>query len=255
MAAQPLTAAPASPQTIATSATPTLSIIIPTLDESAELPATLDALARARQSSPFTTETIVIDGGSRDDTLAIARRFDGLKILGAEPGRARQMNAGASAARGDWLFFLHADTHLREGAFAAMAEAMSGPADVAHAFELRFRSDRPAYRRLERGVAWRTRRFGLAYGDQGLLIHRDLFARLGGFRVDVKTEDLDLALRLRPIALIALMPHPLDTSPRMYEREPLWRRIAVNLCRMTARICMHYATGGAKRKGEWRRNR
>jgi glycosyltransferase involved in cell wall biosynthesis len=143
------------------------------------------------------------------------------------PGRGAQLAAGAAAARGDWLLFLHADTRLGPGWQAALVAAMRDP-DRAGYFRLRLDDAAPAARRLERAVAWRCRALALPYGDQGLFISRALYDAVGGFRPLPLMEDVDLVRRLRRRRL-----RPLDadavTSAERFRREGYLRRSAKNL--------------------------
>lgn len=170
-----------------------LSIVIPTLEASASLAATLDAVSGAG----IVGEVVVADGGSADATRAIAAGA-GARVIVAPRGRGPQLAAGAAAAGGDWLLFLHADTVPGPGWEAAVTGFMADPANARRAGVFRFALDdgAAAARRLERGVAWRTRVLGLPYGDQGLLIARVFYEELGGFRPLPLMEDVDLIRRI-----------------------------------------------------------
>jgi len=204
-----------------------LSIVIPTLEAAETLQATLAALADA--GAALRTETIVADGGSTDATRAAAETL-GARVVEAPRGRGRQLIAGAAAARGGWLLFLHADTRLAPGWAAAAAAFMADPANAARAgyFRLALDDAAPAARRLERLVAWRCRRLGLPYGDQGLLIARGFYAALGGYRPLAMMEDVALVRRIGARRLVALDAVAL-TSARRYRREGYLLRPARNL--------------------------
>ena len=177
-----------------------LSIVIPTLNEATRLPATLAALGDGD-----TAEIVIGDGGSQDATAALAREA-GARVLTGAQGRGAQLAAGADAARGDWLLFLHADTRLCAD-WRAVADAfMADPANRRRAGYGRFRLDDPdpRARRLEARVAWRCRRFGLPYGDQGLLIAGDFYRALGGYRPLPLFEDVDLVRRIGRRRLVPL---------------------------------------------------
>ncbi len=167
-----------------------LSAIIPTLNNAHSLPDTLRALEGV-------DEIIVVDGGSQDQTIAVARS-GGARVVGTQAGRGTQLIAGADAANGAWLLFLHADTVLDTGWRSIAAQFMEPPDNAQTAGVFRFAVDDTSSqaRRLESLVAWRVRQFGLPYGDQGLLIHRDFYAALGGFRPLPLMEDVDLVRRI-----------------------------------------------------------
>ncbi len=170
-----------------------VSVVIPTLDAADELPATLAALAGAR----LIREIIVADGGSGDATVAVAQAV-GARIVIAPRGRGSQLAAGAAAARGDWLLFLHADCRLAPGwepAVEAFVAASGAPGRAGY-FAFALDDTSRAARRLERIVAWRCRALGLPYGDQGLLIARALYQAVGGFAALPLMEDVEFVRRL-----------------------------------------------------------
>ena len=168
-----------------------LSAIIPVLDAAAELPPTLAALTR----SPLIGEIVVVDGGSRDASAAIAREA-GTQVIAAPRGRGTQLAAGAAAARHDWLFFLHADCRPQPGWEQAVRTFVTAAEAAAGYFTLALDDPSPAARRLERIVAWRSRVLALPYGDQGLVIHRRLYDAVGGFAPVPLMEDVDIVRRL-----------------------------------------------------------
>ncbi|MGE5148421.1 MAG: TIGR04283 family arsenosugar biosynthesis glycosyltransferase [Candidatus Eiseniibacteriota bacterium] len=191
-----------------------LSIVIPTLNAASTLPAALAALEGAR----LAREIVVADGGSRDATRALAEAA-GARIFESPPGRGGQLAAGARAARGDWLLFLHADTALGAGWAEAAARFMADPANRERAAVFRFGLDdsAPGARRMERLVAWRGRVLGLPYGDQGLLIGRAFYDRLGGFRALPLMEDVDIVRRIGRKRLV-LLDAKATTSAARYRR-------------------------------------
>ena len=191
-----------------------LSAAIPTLNAARSLPGTLAALAGA------VSDIVVADGGSGDATQEVAASL-GARVIESPRGRGPQLAAAVSAATGDWLLLLHADTRLEAGwAEAADAHIRAGAGRAGY-FRFALDSADPRARRLERAVAWRCRRLGLPYGDQGLLIHRELLARVGGIRPMPLMEDVDLVRRLGSGRLVALAPRAL-TSAERWEQEG-WR--------------------------------
>lgn len=203
------------------------SIVIPVLRDTDQLDGLLASLARMPERSA--AEVIVVNGDAEDGTLPPLRgRHAGVRWVACPPGRGRQMNAGAQAASGRWLLFLHADTRLDDRWLDALREAESRDA-VGGAFRFTLDSPRAAARLVERGVAWRTRWFGLPYGDQGLFVRRDVFAALGGFRPYPLMEDVDLVRRLRRRGALVLSAVPVRTSPRRWERDGWLRRSLRNL--------------------------
>jgi rSAM/selenodomain-associated transferase 2 len=204
-----------------------LSVIIPTLDAAAGLPATLATLAEAR---PLLREIIVADGGSRDGTQAIAEAA-GARVVTTPRGRGAQLSAGATAAGGDWLCFLHADTRPEPGWAAEVARFIGDPGNRGRAGYLAYRLDdvSASARRLERIVAWRSLVLGLPYGDQGLILARDFYRALGGFPPLVLMEDVALARRIGRKRLVALKAGALTSAARYRREGYLWRPLR-NLC-------------------------
>jgi rSAM/selenodomain-associated transferase 2 len=201
-----------------------LSVIIPTLNAAQSLPATLAALRPVPVG-----EIIVVDGGSTDDTAALAAAA-GTRVITAPRGRGPQLAAGAAAANGEWLLFLHADCRLE----SVWAEAVAGFLARSEAetragyFDFALDDPNPAARRLERIVAWRCRVLALPYGDQGLLISRALYDAIGGFAPLPLMEDIDLVRRLGRHRLARLGVRCLTSAIR-YRRGGYWRRPLRNL--------------------------
>ena len=204
-----------------------LSVIVPTLNAAASLSNSLAQFEAARASG-LVTDIIVIDGGSRDDSVALAQTAGAIVVTGP-PGRGRQLALGAAAAQADWLLFLHADTRLDPGWEAAVTAFIAAKGeDHAAAFGFALDDDAPPARRLERMVAWRCRWLALPYGDQGLLISRKLYVGLGGFRPIPLMEDVDLVRRIGRQRL-TLLDHRAVTSAGRYRRDGYIRRSARNL--------------------------
>jgi len=188
-----------------------ISVVVPTLDEQAALPGLLDHLA----ALPGAWEVVVADGGSRDATVALARAR-GVRVVEAGGGRAAQLNAGAAAASGDPLVFLHADSRLPASAYASLS---ASPAPGGN-FALRFDGGGAFARAL--GAVYRAqRRLGFYYGDSTIWARRATFAALGGFRPLSIMDDYDFARRLETLGRTACLPGPATTSARR------WRRLGI----------------------------
>ena len=198
-----------------------LSVIIPTLDAAASLPATLAALVEARA---LIREITVSDGGSHDATLAIAEAA-GARVVSAPRGRGVQLAAGAAAAEGDWLLFLHADTRPEPGWAAEAARFIgdSGNRERAAYFAYRLDDTSSAARRLERIVAWRSRMLGLPYGDQGLILSQAFYRALGGFPPLALMEDVAFVRLIGRRRLVALGAGALTAAARYRRDGYLWR--------------------------------
>lgn len=200
-----------------------ISVIIPALNAEAGLASSLAALIPGVVSG-LIKDVVVVDGGSTDQTAAIADDA-GCKFIHAPPGRGPQLAQGAAAARGEWLLFLHADTalsgewHKEVGHFIGQQDAK------AYAGVFRFALDdfRPQARRLEKWVRWRCALFALPYGDQGLLIHRRLYDALGGYACIPLMEDVDLIRRIGRKRLIYFRSSAI-TSPARYVAQGYLRR-------------------------------
>lgn len=190
-----------------------ISVVIPTLNAGHVLPPLLAQLQDLG-------EVILADGGSVESPI-------GGRVIQAPRGRGTQLAAGASAAQGEWLLFLHADTRLEAGWKEALLAAMAEP-DRAHYFRFALDDASAQARRLERAVAWRCRWLGLPYGDQGLFLTRALYDAVGGFRPLPLMEDVDLVRRLGRARLAAL-PARAITSAERWRRDGWFRRSARNL--------------------------
>jgi len=205
---------------------PLVSIVVPVLDDFEA------AAALLAQVAPDPRVEIVLADGSTDvrlDRLAGAR--PDARIVRTQTGRARQMNAGAAAAGGAWLWFVHADSRLPPewlSCFTALPPAAAGG-------WFRFALDDAAWqaRLVEAGVGWRVRVLSLPYGDQGLFVRRDLFGRIGGFAELPLMEDVEFVRRLRRAGPIVEMPLALGTSSRRWRRDGWLRRSARNVALVT----------------------
>ncbi|MBI5863095.1 MAG: TIGR04283 family arsenosugar biosynthesis glycosyltransferase [Planctomycetes bacterium] len=187
-----------------------LSVIIPTLNEAASIRATIEHALDAES-----VEVLVADGGSNDETCIIAAEA-GARVLRAAAGRATQMNAGAAAARGEMLLFLHADTRLPPGYSAEVARMLAAPRVVLGAFRLGIDHPRPALRLVECGANLRSRLLGMPYGDQALCMRATDFYRLGGFANLPFMEDFELVRRVRRYGRVATARSMAQTSARRW---------------------------------------
>jgi rSAM/selenodomain-associated transferase 2 len=205
-------------------ARPLVSIILPVLEESSTLASVLHPLVGQPD-----VELIVVDGGSLDGTVDVARQFTAKVFKGAR-GRANQMNFGALQARGDILLFLHGDTALPPSAPERVRLALTDETIVGGAFRLRIASSCRALKVVAWGANLRSRLFGLPYGDQALFVRRSVFEAIGGFASWPLMEDVDLARRLKLAGRMVLLPETVTTSARRWEREGvLWTTLRNSL--------------------------
>ena len=200
-----------------------LTAVLPTLNAARTLGFTLAAL------DGLVAGVVVADGGSTDETAAIATAA-GAMLVTAPRGRGSQIAAGVAAVTTLWILVLHADTRPRPGWRAAAEAFMADPANARRAAYFRFALDDASdqARRLERMVAWRCRRLGLPYGDQGLLVARDFLAERGGFSPIPIMEDVDIVRRIGRARLVGLEA-AFVTSAARWRDGGWWRRSARNL--------------------------
>ncbi|HBE20585.1 MAG TPA: glycosyltransferase [Cyanobacteria bacterium UBA11149] len=199
-----------------------ISIIIPVLNEAISLSRVIQRLADVSH-----IETIVVDGGSQDETVNIAKSF-GIDVICTTPGRASQMNAGAAIATGDILLFLHGDTILPANFDNLIRETLEDSQVIAGAFELRIDSQRRGLRLIEKMVNLRSHFFSLPYGDQGIFITRAVFQDMGGFPDLPIMEDFALIRSLRKRGKIAIIPASVITSGRRWEKLGVVKTTVIN---------------------------
>ena len=197
-----------------------LSVIIPTLNAEGHLAACLERMKGA-------DEIVVVDGGSTDETVSVVKQYQ-VRCLSAPKGRGSQLRAGAEAARGDWLLFLHADTLPDPSWPAAVAAHVTAHPNRSAYFILRLADRVWQARAVERAVAARSAVLGLPYGDQGLLVPRTLYEEVGGYRPLPLMEDVDLVRRIGSRRLVALEAEAW-TSAERWRRDGWVRRSARNL--------------------------
>ncbi len=234
---------------------PAISVIVPVLNDGPVLRQLLDALP----ANPD-CEVIVVDGGSDPAVDAACALRRDVHLLRAPAGRAGQMNAGAAAGTGQWLFFLHADSRLPPGWRTAITASGTDGNAVSHAASpvggwFRFALDDRAWqaRVIERLVAWRVAVFSLPYGDQGFFVRREVFAAMGGFRDIPLMEDVEFVRRLVRQGPVRRSPLPLTTSARRWHRDGWFRRSTRNVGLVClyflgvdpARLARRYDTGGS----------
>lgn len=200
-------------------AAPRLSIIIPALEEAECLATTLPALARLRRAGH---EVVVVDGGSHDGTCRRARPLAD-RVLVSGRGRARQMNAGAAAASGDVLLFLHADSLLPGDAESAVARALE--TSCWGRFDVRLWGRGWSFRVIESLMNLRSRITGIATGDQAMFVHREAFWRVGGFPDIPLMEDVAMSRRLKAIERPACLRQRVVTSARRWRANGVGRTV------------------------------
>ena len=213
------------------------------------IPVLADADAAKRLTAQIgvdpAVEVVIVDGAHDERLAAIAHAGARTRLIRTAPGRARQMNAGARIANGEWLLFLHADSSLPDGWQAALASVE--PRAIGGWF--RFALDDTAWqaRVIEQLVAWRVRLLRLPYGDQGLFVRRDVFQSLGGFREQPLMEDVDFVRRLVAAGPVAEVGLPLTTSARRWRHDGWFRRSARNI----AMVSLYFAGVAPERLARW----
>ena len=209
---------------------PKISIIIPVFNEAATIEQTLTRL----QDVPD-VEVIVVDGGSQDETVTLAKscctKFASdseCKVIFASAGRACQMNAGAAVATGDILLFLHADTQLPPQFDSLVRQVLQNPDIIAGAFELRIDANLWGLGLIEKMVNLRSRFFSMPYGDQAIFIKASTFHDIGGFPDIPIMEDFELMRCLKRQGRIAIVPAPVLTSGRRWQKLGVLKTTLIN---------------------------
>lgn len=191
-----------------------LSIIIPTLNAASTLPFTVSTLLPGLDSG-LIRELVIVDGGSSDNTTKIADEL-GARYFSSPKGRGTQLRRGASEAYGDWFLFLHADTALSEQWPEVCKNHMIDTPDQAGFFQLAFDRQSPGLALTSGWANFRSRHFGLPYGDQGLLVSRRHYERVGGYADVPLMEDVRIAHALRPN--LRMLDATATTSAARYQR-------------------------------------
>lgn len=205
---------------------PFLSVIIPTLNEAENIPATLSCFREAGVD-----EVIVVDGGSDDETFAVASA-SGYQVLDcSEPGRASQMNLGAREASGEVLLFVHGDTLIPEATLMRLIAEMKGDPDlIGGGFARRFESSSLLLKFTARCADFRGQWWGLFLGDQGIFVRRTVFEKLGGFDETVSPgEDLDFSYRMAKAGRTRLIGPPVLSSARRFQKRGPWRQTRLDM--------------------------
>lgn len=199
-----------------------ISIIIPTLNEAGNIK---EAIATTQPSTNI--EIIIVDAGSKDGTVEMAQLLS-IKVISSSSGRAVQMNAGALAASGDILLFLHADTHLPTGFDEMIRTALQQPGTVAGAFNLRIDASLLSLRWVEWGVNVRSHFYQMPYGDQAIFLTKAVFQQMGGFPELPIMEDFELMRRLKRTGCIVIIPTPVVTSARRWLQKGVFKTTLLN---------------------------
>ncbi len=196
-----------------------VSIIVPALNEAAGLQFLLAQLQAARRCQH---EVIVVDGGSSDQTVAVATPLVDELVVTSMAGRALQMNAGAQAASGQYLWFLHADSLVPP---AAVEKLQALPPGCWGRFNVRLSGDGWKFRMIAFCMNLRSRLTGIATGDQGIFVCAELFHRIEGYPQQPLMEDIEISRRLRNERAPICLPDELQTSSRRWERHGVMRTI------------------------------
>ena len=202
--------------------TSNISIIIPTRNEADSIGRLLPELLAVHG-----VELIVVDGGSTDNTVDIAKSL-GAQVLSSTPGRAEQMNAGAEAAHGNILLFLHCDTKLAPGFVEQVGDALNQPEISAGAFQLSIDGKGFGLRVIEWLVNFRSKILQMPYGDQGIFVTTDMFFSVGTFPRQPIMEDFELMRRLRGRGKIKILPLHATTSARRWKKLGIMRTTVIN---------------------------
>lgn len=199
-----------------------ISIVIPVLNEAQTIAQTISTAQTATD-----TEIIVVDAGSNDGTVELVQSLN-VQLITTFPGRATQMNQGATKARGNILIFLHADTILPPGFDSLIREALIKPNTIAGAFELGIRGKTASLRIVEKIVNWRSYYLQMPYGDQGIFLTAKTFKELGGFPEIPIMEDFELIRQLRKRGRIEIVSAPVLTSGRRWQKLGVLKTTTIN---------------------------
>lgn len=199
-----------------------ISVVIPALNEGAAIATAVESAAPCSN-----IDVTVVDGGSRDNTVEIAKK-SGAKVVNAAAGRGGQMNAGVTASSGDVLVFLHADAQLPMGYETQVRSILSRPSTSAGAFHIRIAGDGRGTRTMERLINFRSRHFAMPYGDQGIFVSRKVFQAAGGYSTMAIMEDYEFMQRMRRIGDVVLADASVTVSDRRWSRMGVFRTTVIN---------------------------
>jgi len=225
---------------------PELSIIIPVLNEANSIEQVIESL---RSSGAEAIEVLVVDGGSMDQTVTLAKAV-GVRVIESTQGRAAQMNAGAAVATSEILLFLHADSRLPERFVSLIQQTLAQPGVIAGAFELQIAAPDASLRWVERGVNWRSRWLQMPYGDQAIFLKSETFRQLGGFATLPIMEDFELVQRLQKLGRIAIAPAAVITSARRWQKLGVVKTTLINQLVIVA----YFLGVSPERLARWYRN-
>ncbi|MDX8392562.1 MAG: TIGR04283 family arsenosugar biosynthesis glycosyltransferase [Mariprofundaceae bacterium] len=196
-----------------------LSLIVPVLNEADTLPVLVNNLKQINAD-----ETIIVDGGSSDDSVCFLQAYDGAFLQSAS-GRSGQMNAGAAKSTYEILLFLHADTALNSSHIEDIRMAMRDSEIVGGRFDIRLSGRHPAFRLIEFMINLRSRLSGISTGDQAMFVRREVFEKMGGFPDQALMEDVEFSRRLKKQGKIACLRRKIVTSSRRWEQHGIVRTV------------------------------
>ena len=205
-------------RTVASSAEPLISIVIPVLDDAAALTQLLSQITGQQD-----VEVVVVDGGSRDESRRIASSAD--RVVQSASGRARQLKVGIAAARGEFIWMVHADSCVTA---KLLNQIRRNAVDISVRWgrvDVRLAGDALAYRVIEWSMNWRSRLTGICTGDQGIFVRRELLQLVGGLPQQALMEDIELSKQLRKLAVPRRLAGPIETSARRWEHDGILRTV------------------------------
>ena len=197
---------------------PLISIVIPVLDDAAALAQILEQLKGQKG-----IETIVVDGGSQDESRRVAGGAD--RMIESASGRARQLGVGIAAARGDLIWMVHADSRVSKKLLNHIRRAAGDISVRWGRVDIKLDGDAPAFRIIEWSMNWRSRLTGICTGDQGIFVRRGLLELIGGVPQQALMEDIELSRRLRRLAVPRRVTGPIVTAARRWERDGILRTV------------------------------